>query len=101
MNEFEIEIQNRNITRLCHFTKSSNLPFILGDGRFEKNGILSTDYIRKSNYLEELDKNRFDGCTDCVCCSIQRPNSKYMYVRKKNLKMIFFTNGQFSTLILL
>lgn len=83
MNEFEIEIKKRNITRLCHFTKSSNLPFILGDGKFEKNGILSTDYIKKSDYLEELDKKRLDGCTDYVCCSIQRPNSKYMYIRKK------------------
>lgn len=90
MNEFETEIRNRHITRLCHFTKSSNLPFILGDGRFEKNGILSTDYIRKSNYLEELDKKRFDGCTDCVCCSIQRPNSKYMYIRKKESKNDLF-----------
>ncbi len=78
MNDFEAEIQRRGITHLCHFTKSSNLPFILGDGKFERNGILSTDYIRQSDYLEELDKNRLDGHTDYVCCSVQKPNSKYM-----------------------
>lgn len=83
MNKFQDEIQRRGITRLCHFTKSSNLPFILGDGKFEKNGILSTDYIRQSDYLEELDKNRLDGYTDYVCCSVQQPNSKYMYFREK------------------
>lgn len=83
MDNFKIEVQKRNITRLCHFTKSSNLPFILGNGKLEKNGILSTDYIKKSKYLEELDKNRYDGCTNYVCCSVQRPNSKYMYFSQK------------------
>lgn len=84
MNNFQDEIQRRGITRLCHFTKSSNLPFILGDGKFEKNGILSTDYIKQSDYLEELDKKRLDNHTNYVCCSVQRPNSKYMYFREKN-----------------
>lgn len=86
MNKFQDEIQRRGITRLCHFTKSSNLPFILGDGKFEKNGILSTDYIRQSDYLEELDKQRLDGHTNYVSCSIQRPNSKYMRFREEHSK---------------
>lgn len=83
MNEYLNELKNRNITRLCHFTKSSNLPFILGDGEFEKNGILSTQYIRESNYLEELDKQRMDNHLSYVCCSVQRINSKYFKRRQE------------------
>jgi len=86
MDEYFNELKRRNITRLCHFTKSSNLPFILGDGEFEKNGILSSQYIKKSNYLEELDKQRMDNHLDYVCCSIQRINSKYFKRRREQEK---------------
>ncbi|WP_373842010.1 DarT ssDNA thymidine ADP-ribosyltransferase family protein [Limosilactobacillus sp.] len=82
MNGYLNEIRKRHITRLCHFTKSSNLPFILGDGRFERNGILSTAQIRQSSYLEELDKKRLDGHLDYVCCSVQHPNDRYFKSRQ-------------------
>lgn len=83
MNSYAEAIAQRGITRLCHFTKSSNLPFILGDGKFEKNGILSTAYIRESSNLEELDKQRLDGHVDYVSCSVQVPNEKYFYLRQQ------------------
>ena len=83
MNGYFDEIKKRNITRLCHFTKSSNLPFILGDGEFERNGILSSQYIRGSKYLEELDNQRMDNHFDYVCCSVQRPNTRYFKQRRR------------------
>ncbi|MCC4383178.1 DUF4433 domain-containing protein [Limosilactobacillus reuteri] len=83
MNEYQEEIQERGITRLCHFTKSSNLPFILGDGQAERNGILSTNYIQQSSYLEQLDKKRLDGHLDYVCCSVQQVNERYFYIRQQ------------------
>lgn len=82
MNAYQEEIEKRGITRLCHFTKSSNLPFILGDGKVERNGILSTKYIRGSDYLEELDKKRLDGHIENVCCTVQNPNRKYFLSRQ-------------------
>lgn len=82
MNEYQNEIQRRGITRLCHFTKSSNLPFILGNGQVENNGIISTKYIEKKSYLEQLDKKRLDNHLDYVCCSVQQVN-KYYFERRQ------------------
>lgn len=84
MNPYLEEIKARGITRLCHFTKSSNLPFILGNGKFERNGILASSYIRQSDYLEELDAKRLDGRLDYVCCSVQEPNNRYFNFRKRS-----------------
>ena len=38
------EINRRGISRLCHFTKAKNIPYILNDF----NGILPTDGINQN-----------------------------------------------------
>ena len=90
MNPYENIIEQHKITKLCHFTKSSNLPFILGDGGFDPNGILSTELVKETNYLEILDKRRFDHKENYVCCSVQQINEPYFKVREMtNAKDLF------------
>ena len=77
MTWIQRECHRRGITRLCHFTQSRNLAHIFGDCR----GILS----RKSLQEEDLphnptDPNRWDGCEDLVCCSIEFPNVYYFSI---------------------
>lgn len=83
MSGYDEIIQKRDIKRLCHFTKSSNLPFILGDGKFEKNGILSTRQVKTSPILNAMDSKRYDNKLDYVCCSVQHLNPWYFGLRKK------------------
>lgn len=83
MSGYDEIIQKRDIKRLCHFTKSSNLPFILGDGKFEKNGILSTRQVKTSPILNAMDDKRYDNKLDYVCCSVQHLNPWYFGLRKK------------------
>lgn len=65
-------IEERNITRLCHFTKSKNLPQILMNER----GILASEFIDK-DIFDPNDRYRYDGKTEYVNCSIQFPNVYY------------------------
>lgn len=66
--------QQRGITRICHFTQSRNLAHILGDCT----GILSTStLIERDLPFNPTDNNRYDGCENYICCSIQYPNAYY------------------------
>jgi hypothetical protein len=83
-------IQDRHITRLCHFTKSKNLPFILGKGMDSDNGILANNFIFDSSFLNKTDENRFDRHEDYICTSVQYPNCYYFStVVKKSQNEIF------------
>lgn len=83
-------IKERNITRLCHFTKSKNLPFILGEGMDSVNGILANTFISDLSYLNKTDENRFDKHEDYICTSVQYPNCYYFStVVKKSQTEIF------------
>ncbi|MGE7673470.1 DarT ssDNA thymidine ADP-ribosyltransferase family protein [Lysinibacillus sp. NPDC094403] len=69
------EIQERNIERLCHFTKSSKLMHILSS----EDGILSNEFFKDlDEVLNKNDKMRYDGKEDYVCCSVQYTNSWYL-----------------------
>ena len=58
---YENIIKDRNITRLCHFTRTNNLPFILGDGIDSHNGIIANALITDASFLKPTDDNRVDG----------------------------------------
>ena len=66
----------KGITRLCHFTKSSNLPYILGTGDEEANGIISNKAIRDSEckFLKLNDIHRYDNRPELICLSVEYPN---------------------------
>lgn len=76
------EMNNRGVRRLCHFTKSKNMPQILNN--FD--GVLSTDAIPEY-YRETNDKQRFDGKKNYICCSIEYPNVYYLDRIKDNDKL--------------
>ncbi|EOV8964978.1 DarT ssDNA thymidine ADP-ribosyltransferase family protein [Cronobacter turicensis] len=67
-------IQQRNITRLFHFTHSDNLPSIL------ENGLMSRTVLdeERENYKYN-DEFRVDGHLDAVCLSISYPNARMFY----------------------
>lgn len=90
MDQYQEIISRRNITRLCHFTKSSNLPYILGEGITEENGIISHQKVRQVNYLKVLDESRYDGYSDYVCCSVQKINRKLLVYRKNHDELTYF-----------
>jgi len=74
MTRIQRECQRRGITRLCHFTQSRNLAHILGDC----DGILSRHRLRASDLPHNpTDPDRWDGCEDLVCCSLEYPNVYY------------------------
>lgn len=75
MNPFEQVINQRGITRLCHFTKSNNLSHIL---RSESGIIANTFLDDQLEILKKNDEYRYDNREDYVCCSIQYPNSWYL-----------------------
>lgn len=76
------EMNKRGVSRLCHFTKSKNIPQILNN--FE--GVLSTDAIPRY-YREVNDEYRFDGKKNYICCSIEYPNVYYLDRIKDNDKL--------------
>ena len=76
---YENIIKDRNITRLCHFTRTNNLPFILGDGIDSHNGIIANALITDASFLKPTDDNRVDGKKDYICTSVQYPNSFYFF----------------------
>lgn len=92
MNEYESYISERKITRLCHFTKSKNLPKILDrDGK-----ILANNFIKED--LEKNDLNRIDGKEDYICCSIEYPNVYDLYELEKRNRLDLFK--EFSILLI-
>src|SRR5438094_853946 len=78
--------QQRGISRLCHFTPSRNLPHIAAD----KKGILATAKLEQDELavFTTTDKQRFDGFTSHVSCSIEYPNAWYM-ARAQDNEQIF------------
>lgn len=63
----------RGVTRLCHFTKLQSLAQIVSSGA----GILPSNSIR-SDIKNVTDKARYDGELECVCCSVEYPNSWFL-----------------------
>lgn len=68
-------LEKRGITRICHFTRASNLPYILGR---EVGIVAKTELDSQRELLSVNDKLRLDGKLDHVCCSVQYPNSWYL-----------------------
>lgn len=75
LTSIEDEYKKRNITRLCHFTRSKVALHILQS----EEGIKAVDFL-KEEICEKNDENRFDGKTEYVNCSVQYPN--YWYYRR-------------------
>lgn len=74
MISIQRECRSRGITRLCHFTQSRNLAHILGDC----GGILSTQRLQAEDLPHNpTDIDRWDGCEDLICCSLEFPNVYY------------------------
>lgn len=76
------QINERQITRLCHFTKGKNFTHIVN----EFGGILGSDRI-PSNYRDVNDDKRLDGKLNYVCCSVEYPNLYYLSSIKDNDKL--------------
>lgn len=75
----------RGVTRLCHFTKFQSLTHIASSAE----GILASSSIRQDT-KNVIDTARYDGELDCVCCSVQYPNSWFMKkAMQNNLDKIF------------
>lgn len=66
-------LKNREVTRLCHFTKIKGLTHILAS----INGIEASSSIRP-DVKNQIDSERYDGELEHVCCSIQFPNCWYL-----------------------
>ncbi|MFT8352373.1 DarT ssDNA thymidine ADP-ribosyltransferase family protein [Clostridium saccharoperbutylacetonicum] len=75
VNELQQVINEKNITRLCHFTKSSKALSILSS----EDGIVAVDFLPKDIY-DPNDTKRLDGRKSYINCSIQYPN--YWYFRR-------------------
>ncbi len=74
MTRIQRECRQRGVTRLCHFTQSRNLAHILGDC----GGILSRSRLENENLPHNpTDPDRWDGCEDLICCSLEFPNVYY------------------------
>lgn len=69
IDEIYEEIKKRNITRLCHFVHTNILLHILNNNE----GVKAVDFI-KQDVLIQNDKQRMDGKTDYINCSVQYPN---------------------------
>lgn len=67
-------VEERGITRLCHFTQSRNLAHIFGD----QSGLQATNTLKKFRMpFNASDENRYDRHEDLICCSIEYPNVFY------------------------
>lgn len=95
MNLYQDIIQKRGIHYLVHFTKSSNLPFILGDEQLQStpNGIVSDDLLPEE--FDRNDKKRADGHTAYVCCSVEFPNLRLQYWQQKQQEEKLFDEWAF------
>ncbi|HSQ88386.1 DarT ssDNA thymidine ADP-ribosyltransferase family protein [Romboutsia sp.] len=83
MNSLLEIIEQRGITRLCHFTKLNKVLHILA----EADGIKSNIFIEEG-IIQKNDKNRFDGHEDYISTSVQYPNIWYLN-RVKDLDPLF------------
>lgn len=79
IDEIYEEIKKRNITRLCHFVHTNILLHILNNNE----GVKAVDFI-KQDVLIQNDKQRMDGKTDYINCSVQYPNWWYLRRVKDN-----------------
>ncbi|WP_075899006.1 DarT ssDNA thymidine ADP-ribosyltransferase family protein [Actinomadura sp. CNU-125] len=80
-NPIEGDVRQRGITRLCHFTKSSNLSHIIGAGEIRS----VTQLEREVEGFRPTDTQRRDGHPDRICCTIEYPNAWYLdKVRKED-----------------
>ena len=78
-------LQQRNVTRLCHFTKFQKFTHIISS----ENGILSSATIGPDT-KNLTDPARYDGEVEHVCCSVQYPNSWFLTKSKgRNTDSIF------------
>lgn len=75
-------VQQRNITRLFHFTHSDNLSSILENGLLSRSEL--DDETNGYNY-DFNDEDRIDGHLDGICLSISFPNAK-MFWKYRSLK---------------
>ncbi|HCM9719221.1 TPA: DUF4433 domain-containing protein [Enterobacter hormaechei subsp. steigerwaltii] len=75
-------VQQRNITRLFHFTHSDNLSSILENGLLSRSEL--DDETNEYNY-DFNDEDRIDGHLDGICLSISFPNAK-MFWKYRSLK---------------
>ena len=66
------EYQIRNITRLCHITRSQKAMHILSS----EDGITAVDFLDENLY-EANDPQRLDGKKEYINCSLQYPNHWY------------------------
>lgn len=74
-NSIQGLIQERGITRLCHFTKSKSFLHIMSN----EIGIRANKFFDdEEELLNKNDEFRFDGREDFVCCSIEYPNSWFL-----------------------
>jgi hypothetical protein len=80
------EVNDRRITRLCHFTPSRNFGQIVAG----KVGVLATNKLSNDdrNVFAPTDLSRFDGYTDHICCSIEYPNAWY-FERARSMEVLF------------
>lgn len=72
MSAYDI-LNNRGVTRLCHFTKLQSFTHIITSTE----GILPSNSIRQDT-KNVIDSARYDGELDHICCSIQYPNSWFL-----------------------
>ena len=68
--------EERNIHELVHFIRCGTLPSIL------RYGLITHSILRNARHVVE-DKNRADHKNDHVCMSIEFPNYKLFYKRRK------------------
>lgn len=70
------KVQGLGISRLCHFTPSRNLPYML-EGRA---GVLPTKLLAGDvrKVYNPTDLERLDGHPESICCSIEYPNAWYL-----------------------
>ena len=74
MSSIVTEARERGITRLCHITKSVNLPHILTTRQLS-----GTDELERSaEGYRPNDENRWDGHRAHVHCSLEYPNGWYL-----------------------
>ncbi len=79
-NDILDAIEKRNITRLCHITRSEKALHILSSVK----GIEAVNYLDKALY-DPNDINRYDGHLSHINCSIEYPNHWYLdKIKDKN-----------------
>lgn len=73
MSDYMEFLKERQITRLCHFVRTNKLLHILNSEK----GIEASAFIEEEIF-QANDKQRLDGKTDYVNCSVQYPNTFYL-----------------------